>query len=415
MHETDVVVIGAGAAGVAAARALHDARTSVVLLEARERIGGRAWTYRTGDLALDLGCGWLHSADTNEWAALAEMLGFEINDHPPPWARPAWEGNFSASEQKAYWDAWRHFYACIDAAAVQDGARPMSDCFETGGRFNAMLGAMVTYVNGAEAEKITLAEYAHYRDSEMNKRVPQGYGALIEAYAAGLDIRLNCPVTLIDHSGPRLRIVTPQGELSPRAAIVAAPPGVLANETLRFSPALPAKREAAHALPLGVADKVFLGVDNDDDFSPEDLPKDTRVFGSTTSIETGSYTLRPFGRPVIEGYFGGTFARTLEVEGGFAPFAIEQICAALGNAMRKRLSPIAESAWARDPYALGAYSYGCAGAHAARAALAQPVNERLFFAGEHCSEQDFSTAHGAYRSGVTAAGRAITALRARPV
>ncbi len=66
-----------------------------VLLEARERIGGRAWTYRAGDLALDLGCGWLHSADTNEWAALAEKLGFEINDHPPPWARPAWEGNFS--------------------------------------------------------------------------------------------------------------------------------------------------------------------------------------------------------------------------------------------------------------------------------------------------------------------------------
>ncbi len=83
--------------------------------------------------------------------------------------------------------------------------------------------------------------------------------------------------------------------------------------------------------------------------------------------------------------------------------------------MRKRLSPIAESAWARDPYALGAYSYGSPGAHAARAALAAPVNGRLFFAGEHCSEQDFSTAHGAYRSGVAAAGRAITALRARPV
>ncbi len=69
----------------------------------------------------------------------------------------------------------------------------MSDCFEPGGRFNAMLGAMVTYINGAEAEKITLAEYAHYRDSEVNRRVPQGYGALIEAYAAGLDMRLELP------------------------------------------------------------------------------------------------------------------------------------------------------------------------------------------------------------------------------
>ncbi len=379
----------------------------MVLLEARARLGGRAWTQRADGDALDLGCGWLHSADTNEWAALAPTLGFEINDHPPPWARPAWEGNFSAAEQKAYWDAWHRFYDRVDALAEEDGARTMSDCFEPGGRHNAMIGATVTYINGAEADKIVLSEYAVYRDSEINKRVPRGYGALIEAYAAGLDVRTDCPVTLIDHAGPRVRIVTPRGELSARTVVVAAPPGVIANETLRFAPALPEKREAAHALPLGVADKVFLRLANADD-----LPKDTRVFGSLTTIETGSYTLRPFGRPIIEGYFGGTFARSLE--GQIAPFAIDQICAALGNDMRKRLAPLAESAWARDPYALGSYSYGSPGAHAARVAFAQPVDARLFFAGEHCSEQDFSTAHGAYRSGIHAANAALKALQARP-
>ncbi len=81
--------------------------------------------------------------------------------------------------------------------------------------------------------------------------------------------------------------------------------------------------------------------------------------------------------------------------------------------MRKRLHPIVESAWARDPLALGAYSYGSEGAQAARAALAAPVNERLFFAGEHCSDVDFSTAHGAYRTGVKAARDVIKALAAR--
>ena len=114
--------------------------------------------------------------------------------------------------------------------------------------------------------------------------------------------------------------------------------------------------------------------------------------------------MRPFGRPLIDGYFGGPFARALESEeGGFASFAIDEICAALGNDMRKRLTPIVESAWARDPWALGAYSYGSEGAQAARAALAAPVDARLFFAGEHCSDVDFSTAHGAYRTGVQAA------------
>src|SRR5436853_2360828 len=117
MHETDVVVIGAGAAGLAAARRLADARMPAVLLEARGRIGGRGWTYRTGDLALDLGCGWLHSADESELAALAPSLGFPVDSSPPPWSRPAFNGNFSGAEQKDYWAAWERFYARVDAAA----------------------------------------------------------------------------------------------------------------------------------------------------------------------------------------------------------------------------------------------------------------------------------------------------------
>src|SRR5690348_1137433 len=113
MHDIDVAVIGAGAAGIAAARRLTEARVSCVVLEARERVGGRAWTL-PGELALDMGCGWLHSADVNEWAVLAVKLGFAIDDYPPPWMRPAWEGNFSAAEQKDYWAAWRRFYARAD-------------------------------------------------------------------------------------------------------------------------------------------------------------------------------------------------------------------------------------------------------------------------------------------------------------
>ena len=91
---------------------------------------------------------------------------------------------------------------------------------------------------------------------------------------------------------------------------------------------------------------MFLALDHADE-----MPRDTRVYGSTTTHETGSYTLRPFGRPEIDGYFGGKFARALEHEGdgAIAAFAIEQICSALGNATRKRLHPIVESAWARDP------------------------------------------------------------------
>jgi monoamine oxidase len=407
LHDTDVVVIGAGAAGIAAARALGS-RVSVVVLEARDRVGGRAWTSHLGDLPLDLGCGHLHSADENDWAKLAPSLGFTVDQRPPSWARPAYEKNFQLHQQDDYCDAWERLYTRIDAAAEEGSTQRMSGFLEPDGRWNALLGAMATYINGAEFDRITVREYARYHDSGMNWRVREGYGALIAAYAAPLDVRLNCPATLIEHSGARVRVTTPQGEISARAVIVAVPPGLIANGTLRFAPALPDKLEAAHALPLGVADKMFLRVDD-----PDDLPVETRLFGATDTIETGNYTLRPFGRPLIDGYFGGKFARALEAEGegAFARFAIEQICDALGNDMRKRLHPVVESAWAHDPWSLGAYSYGSEGAQAARAALARSVNGRLFFAGEHCSDVDFSTAHGAYRTGVKAAADAIAALR----
>jgi len=407
MHQTDVVVIGAGAAGIAAARALSD-HVSVVVLEARGRVGGRAWTYYADGLPLDLGAGHLHSADENDWARLAPALGFTVDQRPPSWARPAFDKNFQLHRQDDYWDAWERLYARIDEAAETGSAQRMSDFLEPDGRWNALLGAMATYINGAEFSEMVVGEYARYHDSGMNWRVREGYGALIAAYAKPLDVRLNCPVTWIEHAGQRLRVTTPHGEIAARAAIVAVPPGLIANETLCFSPTLPEKLEAAHALPLGVADKVFLRVD-----APEDLPVETRLFGATDTTETGNYTLRPFGRPLIDGYFGGRFARALEMEGegAFARFAIEQICDALGNDMRNRLHPVIESAWARDPWSLGAYSYGSEGAQAARAALAAPVEGKLFFAGEHCSDADFSTAHGAYRTGVKAAAEVIAALR----
>ena len=137
--------------------------------------------------------------------------------------------------------------------------------------------------------------------------------------------------------------------------------------------------------------------------------------GSTTRTGTGLYSLRPFGWPLIQGYFGGAWSRALEMkgDGAFAAFAIDEICGVLGNSWRSRLHPIIESAWARDPWSLGAYSYAAKNARATRARLAAPIDERLFFAGEHCSDKDFSTAHGAYRTGKKAAKAAIKALQAR--
>jgi len=410
MHETDVVVIGAGAAGIAAARRLTDKQVRNVLLEARDRVGGRAWTHTASGFPLDLGCGYLHSGDENDWAEIAPTLGLTVDRTRLGWDRPAIEANFPPADQHAFWRAFERMEDRAEEAEEAGVDCPISTLLKPGGRWNALINALATYIDGVELDQLTAVEYDVYRDTEVNWRVREGYGALIAAYAKPLDIRLECPATLIDHSGKRLRVATPQGDITARAIIVAVPPTLIANGTLRFAPALPDKLGAAQALPLGVADKVFLAVDNADD-----LPRETILFGSTTRTGTGLYSLRPFGWPLIQGYFGGAWSRALEMkgDGAFAAFAIEEICGVLGNSWRSRLHPIIESAWARDPWSLGAYSYAAKNARATRARLAAPIDERLFFAGEHCSDKDFSTAHGAYRTGKKAAKAAIKALQAR--
>jgi monoamine oxidase len=409
MREVDVIVVGAGAAGVAAARALRDSRLSVLVLEARDRIGGRAWTVRHDGLPLDLGCGWLHSADENEWATVADELGFALDRRPPPWGRRAHRLNFSAADQDEFAAAWDRFDERIAVAAKERADRAAAECLEPGGRWNGLLDAVSTYINGVELDRVSVHDFVRYHNTNVNWRVENGYGALIEAAASGLDVAHNCPATMIDHAGTRVRVETPRGAIAARGVIVAVPSSIIANEALRFLPALPDKVEVAAALPLGLADKVFLRVDR-----PDDLPVQTRVFGTIDRTATGSYHLRPFGAPMIEGYFGGELARELEHAGdqAFADFAIEQLVTHFGADFRQRLTPLAASAWGRDPFALGSYSYARIGHSDARPVLAAPVDERLFFAGEACSINDYSTAHGAYRTGVAAAQAVIQAVAA---
>ena len=410
MHEVDVIVIGAGAAGIAAARRLAAHRLSVAVLEARRRVGGRAWTAHVAGLPLDLGCGWLHSAEENEWGAIAQELGLTVDPTPPPWSRRALEAGFPLAEQSDYAAAWARLYRRLAEAADEKDDRPASDFLDEGCRWNPMLNALSSYINGVELDRLSVVDFSNYHDSGVNWRVVAGYGTLVETHARGLEVALDCPASLLDHSGRRVRAVTPRGEIVARAAIIAVPPSIIAGEALRIEPTLPDKLDAAHALPLGLADKLFLRIDE-----PDDFPAETRLFGATDRVATGSYHLRPFGRPLIEGYFGGRFAQELEDEDAFASFAIDQIASLLGENMRKRLHPLAASAWRRDPFARGSYSYAKVGHADARAVLAAPVDNRLFFAGEACSLNDFSTAHGAYRTGVKAADEVLAALAGRAV
>lgn len=398
----DVVIVGAGAAGLAALARLAAGPLSVVCLEARPRIGGRAHTVEVAGLPLDLGCGWLHSADRNPLARIFEARGTALDKTPPHWTRQAFDQNFPAADQAAFGQAFDALEARLAAQAATGVDRPGADLLAPGGRWNALIDAVSSYYNGAEFDQVSVLDYAAYDDTDVNWRVAAGYGAAVAGLAAG-EIVADCPVRLIDHGGGDLRIETARGVLAARAAIVAVPTPQIAEGRLAFRPALPDKQAAAEGLPLGLADKVVLALEGADEF-----PKEGHLFGRTDRTETGSYHLRPFGRPYVEAFLGGRCARALEAEGPGAAtaFAVSELCELFGSSFRKRLAPLAETAWAADPFSLGSYSHARPGRAGARAELARPVDGRLFFAGEATSPHAYSTAHGAWESGLRAAEEA---------
>src|SRR5215468_3127723 len=249
--EAEVVIVGGGAAGIAASRRLHDAGVDCLLVEARSRLGGRAFTVRAGpDFPIDLGCGWLHSADRNPWTTIAVAQGRTIDKTPPPWLRLSMPIGFPLAEQTSFLKELEAFRVRLDAGSDAATDVAAASFLEPGGRWNDLINAVGTYVSGAEPARVSARDYGRYEDTGVNWRVVEGYGTTIAAHAAGVPVMLGTPVQRIDHSGRRLRVETADGTIRADAVIVTVPTNVLAEEGLRFTPGLPDKTEAAARLPL---------------------------------------------------------------------------------------------------------------------------------------------------------------------
>ena len=411
--EVDVAVIGAGAAGIGAARRLRDAGTvSVVVLEARDRVGGRVHTVAPAGFPLDRGAEWLHSADRNPLSPMAQRLGFSVHRRPPEWTTRLRRSG-ETIEAEAEWIALREAQSrARRQAAAEPADRSLASLLSPGGRWNPLLDATSTWGNGAELDRVSVKDNVRYEDSGTNWRLGEGYGSLFKALAEGLPVAREAAVSRVDHRGRKIRLDTARGTVTAARVIVTVPTSIIAQEVIRFDPPLPDKLAAAAGLPLGVDDKLFISLEG----AVPGCEHDIYLVGSTTSRETMSYQLRPLDRPAIYCFVGGRFAAALEREGEAAmfDFAGGELTRLLGSDVRKRMAPLASTAWLQDPWSRGSYSFALPGHADDRAVLAAPVDDRLFFAGEACSPNFFSTAHGAWSSGIAAAEAALGSLSPLP-
>ncbi len=417
----DVAVIGGGAAGIAAARRLlRQPGLSVLVIEAKERLGGRAHTVSAGpdaaggDVPLDLGCAWLHSGLTNAWAAVAEEDGFTVDRRPAPWDVEERDLGPTSGDKAGSGEAMEDLRAAAEAATARGADGPLSDLVPAGSPWRGLLGAVSTYVSGAELDRVSLRDSGEYRPGEGDDwRVVEGYGCLVAHHGRDVPVVLDTPVTLIDHSGRGpVRIETPRGTVEARAVIVTASTDVLAGEAIRFRPALPGKVEAAASLPLGSVEKLWLRIADPDLFPAEDY-----CLGAGDRARTAAYHLLPFGRPVVECFMGGDLARDMARAGSDAAldFARDELRSVLGADAARAVTPLRLTDWGREAHIGGAYAYAVPGSAGARARLAEPVDGRLFFAGEATHASRFTTAHGAYETGVAAAEAILSALELLPL
>jgi monoamine oxidase len=359
-------------------------------------------------MPLDLGCEWLHSADRNPWRGLAEAVGFAIDRRDPAWVSQYRDLGFTQTEQLTASQA----FAAWTARLISDP--PPSDCaadaLEPDGEWNAYIVAMSGFISGAAPNRLSAKDFAAYDEAstDNNWRAPAGYGALIaSSLPRPIDLRLSTPVESIELDRKGVKLETPAGAIRARTALLTVSTSALAAGTIKLPPCLEAWRRAAALLPLGRNEKAFLEIVGDSPFEPE-----THALGDPRDPRTGSYFIRPFGRPVIECFLGGEGAGIIEDAGPAAAFefATDQLVALFGSSVRRRMHPLIATCWGRATHVGGAYSYALPGHAAERAVLARPFEQRLFFAGEATHPHDFSTAHGAYNSGFRAAEEVLAVL-----
>ncbi|WP_246389205.1 flavin monoamine oxidase family protein [Microvirga mediterraneensis] len=404
----DVAIVGAGSAGIAAARRLLASGATVTILEARDRIGGRTVTRRFKGHPVDLGAHWLHAGPINPLVALGRARGeplrrAPVNGHFFVRGRPGTRAERVALDG-AFAMADRAMTQAAKAREDQPAAAVLPPMGPQGRRGAAIHGL----VSGRPLDEVSLHDFPSMEYAD-NLFIAGGLGAYVGRLAHRLPVRTGTAVHGIDWSGEGVRIETSAGTLRARAVLVTAPMAVLQQEAIRFAPALPCPvAEAINGFTQGVYEHVILHWPDSPFRGADRLASLTGTHrqppGLLTRIDGTAFHFFELDQPT---------ASAFDRRDVHAPYRYARAVLAeqFGHRAIRNLAAVHNTAWRHDPWSRTSWAVVPPGLYAIRDVLKAPVGERIWFAGEALSRAQWGTAGGAWDEGERAAGEIIATLR----
>jgi monoamine oxidase len=403
MTEADIVIVGAGPAGLAAALALQGSGLVVAHVEARDRIGGRTWTTSLGrHKGIDVGAHWLHARRANPLVKEAKRLGIALS------SADKWPIVIDGDEilgtwgQMRLWRAWRKIDRGIVRLADDHPGAAAELAVDHTDRWQIVAGELHgTHACGIALSQVSVEDFANALDSE-DRFVEGGFGALVAAAGAGVTPRLGVSVKRIRQTAAGVVVETTAGDIAAKAVLLTVPTTLIANGSIAFDPGLPDSHlEAAHALPHGAYERLVFTL-GDDPFSEE---RDRAVILLNDKNRSLYMLAGGGGRGVHFADFGGAEARDIAAKGPEAMAEVVEnwLDMQVGSAAAKSLKILHGSSWSTDPLSRGSWSVARPGQSMARLALRAPVAERIWFTGEATSVEQWGTVGGAWLQGIRAA------------
>ncbi|MBB4393337.1 NAD(P)/FAD-dependent oxidoreductase [Bradyrhizobium sp. ERR14] len=412
-READIVVIGAGAAGIAAARRIMATGRKVLVMEAASQVGGRCITDSTTfEVPFDRGARWMHNPDTNPMIRLARSVGLDVLPAPSGQKMRIGRRNARAGETEQFLAALVRANRAIDDASrakldTSCASVLPKDLGDWAGAAEFMLGAGFA---GKDLKELSAIDKGRAQDRNAAIACRQGLGTLITKLGEQAPVALSTPASRISWSNRDVSVETPAGKIAARAAIVTVSTNVLTSGTIKFTPDIPKRTlDAASKLGLGSYDRIVLQLPG----NPLGLSRDDILIEQSNSTRTALMFANIGGSSLCSIDVGGAFGRDLSEQGekAMVAFAREWITKLFGSEAAATVGKTSATRWNASPYVLGAMSAASPGGQLSRKTLSEPIGN-VFLAGEATHETLWGTVDGAWESGERAADAALRKIGA---